>query len=275
MKSTIKSILRYSLILICIVAPALKANAQEPDKILMNNGRLKEAWVTSVNTYKIRYRTAKMHKKALAKNWDSAITQKKKLVEEQYQQDIKGLDPSKEQDKGKIETLALKKAKKLDKLDAKHSRDLSPENVFSITSGATGEETVIYSIDTLGLLVIDVIEPEVEFTVPEMRKYIQGRIDGRKHKTPWATLGGVAVGIAGSFAGAFYSPIVPAAYIGILASRSPNIDPANASNQALLLDDAYQDGYTKSARRQKVKNATISSFASLAVGVVTLQLILR
>jgi len=139
--------------------------------------------------------------------------------------------------------------------------------VFSITYASTGKEEVIYSPDTLGLLVIDSVRPEVEYTVPEMRHYIQGRIDWRRHKAPWATVGGAAAGVAGAYLGAFYGLLVPAAYVTIEGLSKVRIQEEHVSDPNLIMNQAYQDGYVKSARRKKLKNIILSSTVGFGVGL--------
>lgn len=275
MKSLFKTGTIICLLLSVLLSNNTIAQEQETDVILLNNATTRKGWVTLVGPYEIRYRTDQMAKKAEKKNLQNKIDAKKKEVEEKFQVDMQGLDENNEEDKKKIEKLKLKKAKKLDKLDSKYTLKVMTENVFSITYAETGEEQIIYTPDTLGLLVIDTIRPEVEYSVTEMRNYIKGRIDGRKQNASWSTVGGLAAGLTGSVLGAFYGPIIPAVYVTIVSTRRPRIDFNNVSDPTLMGNEAYEDGYTKSAKRKKVRNVVISSVGSLAVGVVTLQLILR
>lgn len=267
------SVLLLSVCCFLLTVGNLTAQEEQPDKILMNNGKTKMGYVTNIGQYEVRYRTNRMQKKSEAKNIDAKIEAMKKKIEENFKNDMDSLDENNPDDKEKIDQLKLKKAQKIYDAENLYTKRLNSENVFSVTYASNNKEVVVYSPDTLGLLVLDTIQPEIEYTVNEMRNYIKGRIDGRKHKAPWATVGGIAAGLAGAPLGAFYGPLIPGAYVAVVASRSPRIDFNNVSDPTLMGDEAYEDGYTKSARRQKVKNVVIGSLSSLAVGIVSLQLI--
>ncbi|MBI1287454.1 MAG: hypothetical protein GC178_07710 [Flavobacteriales bacterium] len=150
----------------------------------------------------------------------------------------------------------------------KFASDISRQRVFSILH-ADGSEEIVYNADTLGILADG--EPEVEYGVEEMRMYIKGRQDGRKHSFHDVYIG-AGVGLISSLAltwtwDIFYAPIPPAICVAVIAglrkfkpSRKLDISPE------FLASDAYMDGYIRSARGRKALAFTIGAVGGLAVG---------
>lgn len=255
----------------------LPSTAQErkKDKILLNNAKVVEGYVVNIGAYEVRYRNERLQKKADKAEWDKHIDAETKRLEAEFEEAVKGLNPDMfKDDKDRVDDLRYVKAKKIEDLIEKYSKRKYVQDVFSVTYGETGQEEVVYSPDTLGLLVIDTLEPDLEYTVAEMRRYLQGRTDGKNHKAPWATVGGGAIGIVGSFAG-FYGPLVPTVYLVIVSATQPRIREEYVSNPHLIGDEAYEDGYVKSARRKKIKNIVISSVSSLVISAAALNIILN
>lgn len=242
----------------------------------MNNAKVIEGYVVDIGAYEVRYRNERLQKKAEKAEWDKHIEAETKRLEAEFEEATKGLNPDMFlDDKKRVENLRLEKASEIEDLIEKYSKRKYVQDVFSVTYGETGKEVVVYSPDTMGLFVIDSIHPDVEYTVVEMRRYLQGRTDGKNHKAPFATVGGVAVGGVASFLGAFYGPLLPAAYVLIVSATQPRVREKYVSNPQLIGDEAYEDGYIKSARRKKIKNIVISSMTTLAIGVATLTVVLN
>ncbi len=144
--------------------------------------------------------------------------------------------------------------------------------VFSILK-PDGTEIIVYSPDTLGFLAEDTI-PDLEYGVSEMRAYMQGRRDGRRHRSGDAWIGG-GVGTVSAFGGAFYGPIGPAAYIGIMTIFNAKLQDRAVSDQSLKDNQAYIDGYERSAKSKKVRNFALGSIVGLGVGLGLYQVTFR
>ena len=142
----------------------------------------------------------------------------------------------------------------------------STDNVFSITH-ADGKEEIIYSPDTLGFLVTDVVEPEVDYTVEEMRRYIYGAQDGKKVKKAAALWTSAGISTIGSGLGAFYGPIAPATYILVLGTTRQKPNERLVSHPEYIQDEAYLAGYSKAARKRKIIAAAEGGLIGLAIGI--------
>ncbi len=242
----------------------------------MNNAKVIEGYVVEVGPYEVKYRNERLQKKADKEGWDKHIEEKTNELETEFEAATKGLNPDMFlDDRKRVENLRYEKAEKLDDLTSKYSKKKYVQDVFSVTYGETGEEVIVYSPDTLGLFVIDSLSPDLEYSVSEMRRYLQGRTDGKNHKAPLATVGGIAVGGVGAFLGAFYGPLLPAAYVLIVSATQPRVNEDIVNDKKLIGDEAYEDGYIKSARRKKIKNIVISSMTTLVAGVATLTVVLN
>ena len=150
---------------------------------------------------------------------------------------------------------------------------ISRERVFSIVH-PDSTETVVYSADTLGFLADG--DAEVEWGVEDMRKYIQGRQDGRRHPVGFDAALGAGIGTLGAFFGAFWGPSVPAGYVLIssianvkVKARAKNIDPD------LITHPAYLDGYERSARNRKTMTFVQGAVAGLGFGFIMYQGVFR
>ncbi len=152
------------------------------------------------------------------------------------------------------------------KPNKKNEKRFRKENVFSITY-LDGKEEIIYNPDTLGFLVTDVVEPEVDYTVEEMRRYIAGAQDGRKVKKTAALLTSAGISTVGSGLGAFYGPIAPATYIIVLGTTKQKPNEAKVAHPEYILDEAYLAGYSKAARKRKIIAAAEGGLIGLAVGI--------
>ena len=72
-------------------------------------------------------------------------------------------------------------SKKQKRVLARYTKRKKRDLVFSILK-PDGTEIIVYSPDTLGFLAEDTI-PDLEYGVTEMRAYMQGRRDGRRHRS--------------------------------------------------------------------------------------------
>lgn len=150
----------------------------------------------------------------------------------------------------------------------RYATDISRQRVFSILR-ADGSEEVVYNADTLGILADG--EPETEYGVAEMRMYIKGRQDGRKHSFHDVYIGaGVGLGSALLLTytwDVFYAPIPPAICIAVIAGlRKFKPSPKLGISAEFLNSEPYMDGYIRSARGRKAFAFTMGAIGGLAVG---------
>lgn len=273
---------------------AVSAHAQ--DKLLLTNGKIKilhgEVVYTDVN--EVRYQRYEERDRELAaiKRIDPDFTGH---IWELYQPEKTGASAElrfAEEIKEKMETLSeeefeewkkkrylqLKEqevagtfgdSKKVKQLIRRYSRRVKSEQVFSVLK-PDGSEIVVYAPDTLGLLTIDV-EEELDYNVTEMRAYIIGRQDGRKHRLHDIAIGagmGYVAGLAGTAYGqAFYTPLVPAVALVIMGVTEAKIKPQLLQPWTGTQLNAYRDGYTRSARGRKMLGFALGSAAGLGVGI--------
>lgn len=160
------------------------------------------------------------------------------------------------------------------KPNKKAEKKFRKENIFSITY-SDGREEVIYSPDTLGFLVMDVVEPEIDLTVEEMRRYIAGAQDGMKVKKTAALLTSAGISTVGSGLGAFFGPVAPATYIIVLGTTKQKPDENKVAHPEYILDESYLAGYKKAARKRKIIAAAEGGLIGLAAGIVIYQTAFR
>ena len=151
---------------------------------------------------------------------------------------------------------------------------VAADNVFSVTH-ADGREEIIYSPDTLGFLVMDVVEPELDLTVDEMRRYIYGRQDGMKVSGDKAMNVSMMVSAIGGGLGAFYGPIAPSIYIIILGTTKQKPNEKLVAHPEYIFDENYLAGYNKSARKRKIIAATGGGLIGLGLGIIYYQTAFR
>lgn len=254
--------------------------------LLLTSGKVKKVYVYSIDYFHVRY--AKKTKPDL--NLKLVGSQTKQLEQDflkelykinaKYSKNLENYK-SKGKTEKEIEDFSfdqkIKQAREEEKLQKKKDlaiaklsyeglRKKRKELVFSVTT--EGVEQVIYSPDTLGFL--DSSKVEVEYNVGEMRRYIKGEQDGRKTKSPWATVWGTGIGAIGGIGGAFWGPVIPATYVVLVAVKKKNKNLEKQVPKPELLDDeAYMDGFNKTAKRHKVANAMYGGIAGLAVGIGT------
>lgn len=149
----------------------------------------------------------------------------------------------------------------------KFTRTVSRSKVFSILK-PDGTEEVVYNADTLGYFADG--EAELEYGVAEMRMYIKGRQDGRKHSLHDLGIG-AGVGLLSSVVftwtlDAFYAPIPPAISLVVLSVLPRKVNPKLTLTQGELQSQAYIDGYERSATGRKAWAFAVGSIAGLGIG---------
>jgi hypothetical protein len=154
---------------------------------------------------------------------------------------------------------------------SRFTRSKSRSNVFSIIH-ADGTEEVVYNADTLGLLADG--DFEVEYGVEEMRLYIKGRQDGRKHSFHDVYIGagvGLASGLVFTYTlDMFYAPIAPAICVAVMAGLRKMRPSRKLGLTATMLEsDPYMDGYYRSAKGRKIFAFTIGAIGGLGIGIGT------
>ena len=152
----------------------------------------------------------------------------------------------------------------------KFTKAVLRSRVFSILK-ADGTEIVIYNADTLGFFADG--EAELEYGVAEMRMYIKGRQDGRKHGFHdfWIGAGsGLITSLAMTwYLDAFYAPIFPAATVAFMTLFPIKINPKLGVSVDQRLSVAYIDGYERSASGRKVMAFSLGSLVGMSVGIGT------
>ena len=149
----------------------------------------------------------------------------------------------------------------------KFTATVNRNKVFSILRPDTAEE-IVYNADTLGYFADG--EAELEYGVAEMRMYIKGRQDGRKHSLHDIGIG-AGVGLLSSLVftwtlDAFYAPIPPAISLVVLTVLPTKINPKLQLNGGELQSQAYIDGYERSATGRKAWAFSVGTVAGLGIG---------
>ena len=108
---------------------------------------------------------------------------------------------------------------------------------------------------------------DVCFKIDEMRYYLYGIADGREQKTPWAFIGGFAVGAGSGFLiPSFLSPVGPAMTslgIGLVNPKTKNLNiPEKYKN-----NNHYIEGYRKSFKKKRITRSLMGGGAGLIVGI--------
>lgn len=252
--------------LILLLLPSLVFSQ---DKILFTNGVQKEGSILYRDNKWIYYG---------AKPRTKINEEKLTVIENLYKQKREKIDSNE-----KMNTLQKSIAQQLLKRNEVRARAkvqysllvrVSKDNLFSVTH-PDGEEEIIYSPDTLGFLVTDVVEPEKDYSVEEMRKYILGAQDGKKVKKSAALWTSAGISTIGAGLGAFFGPIAPATYIIVLGSTKQKPDETKVTHPEYIFDDAYLDGYRKAAKKRKIIAAAEGGLIGLGIGIVSYWTIFR
>lgn len=141
---------------------------------------------------------------------------------------------------------------------------MSSTQVFSIIH-ADGTETVVYSPDTIGFLAVDTT-PDLDYGIREMRNYILGQQDGRRHRTNIDAEVGFVTGLLSAGLGNFYGPIGPGVGMGIEALLPVKIQEKACNHPELKESEAYYDGYVQAAKRKKILNYGLGGLLGLGFG---------
>lgn len=142
------------------------------------------------------------------------------------------------------------------------------ESVFSVTD-STGNERIWYFMDpAFGN----------EYTVPEMRWFMNGERDARKGYKPIVPmLGGFLLG-AGLVIGLdleVNSLLIPPVYAGAMAWPRVNVTRGSITDPNMEGDPIYATGYSAVARPKRVVRCLLSAAAGVAVGLAVRQLIIN
>ncbi len=155
---------------------------------------------------------------------------------------------------------------------AMFTRRIPRDVVFSILK-PDSTEVVVYNADTLGFFADG--ESELDYGVAEMRLYIKGRQDGRRHRTAFDAVLGVAVGALSSSFGAYWGPSIPAGTLVVTSIANIRIKKMANKDPFLLVHPAYKDGYDRSAKRKKAWDFVKGSVAGLGFGMLVWDGIVR
>jgi len=144
------------------------------------------------------------------------------------------------------------------------TRTIQSYDVFSINE-ESGKEVLIYTPDT---------SYEGAFTVPEMRSFVLGQYDaGQNYKSPWITVGGIAVAVASpAIVKPLYIILISTGYCAGVGLTNPKEKKLKISPE-FLNNEHYKSGYKKEVKNKRIKNAIIGSCIGLVVGISTYSVI--
>ncbi|MCI1752436.1 MAG: hypothetical protein LKM36_06055 [Flavobacteriales bacterium] len=141
------------------------------------------------------------------------------------------------------------------------------EGVFSVTD-SLGAERVWYFKDTM---------IGNDYTVPEMRWFINGERDARKGYRPvLPVLGGFVVG-AGLTMGLgldVNSLLLPPVYAGLMAWPRVYVTQGSITDPNMEGDPVYATGYSAVGRSKRVVNSLLSTAVGVAVGLAVNHLVI-
>ncbi len=132
--------------------------------------------------------------------------------------------------------------------------------IFSIID-STGNERILFEPSKI---------EGVDYTIPQMRSFIDGEIAAYKnHKARIATASGFVFGAAGMFLlPTFYSLLIPATNsfaVSLTKPRKKNIIkkyPDKANNKYFI------DGYTKAGKEKRINNSIKSGLIGVVTGII-------
>lgn len=140
--------------------------------------------------------------------------------------------------------------------------------VFSVTD-SLGHEKVWYFMDTLF---------GNEYTVPQMRWFINGERDARKGYKPWGPmLGGFALGAGLTMALDLEvnSLVIPPVYAGLMAWPRVYVTRGSITDPNMEGDPIYATGYSAVGRPKRVLNSLLSTALGVLVGFGMNQLVIN
>lgn len=141
----------------------------------------------------------------------------------------------------------------------KKMREVDRYDVFSILN-EDGKEKIIYApIDSL------------DYTVEEVRLYIQGEQIAREYyKAKGATISSAVVGLGSSLL-SFYALPVPMIYGIVLGRFNPKkMNLPENFDKEIATSEAFKSGYNKAARNTKIQKSLKWGYISLGVGLTGL-----
>jgi len=139
--------------------------------------------------------------------------------------------------------------------------------VFSVTD-SLGQEKVWYFMDTLF---------GNEYTVPQMRWFINGERDARNGYKPWGpVIGGFALGAGLTMALDLEvnSLLIPPVYAGLMAWPRVYVTRGSISDPNMEGDPIYATGYSAAGRPKRVVKSLLSTAAGVAAGLLMNKLVL-
>ncbi len=139
--------------------------------------------------------------------------------------------------------------------------------VFSVTD-SLGQEKVWYFMDTLF---------GNEYTVPQMRWFINGERDARNGYKPWGPMiGGFALGAGLTMALDLEvnSLLIPPVYAGLMAWPRVYVTRGSISDPNMEGDPIYATGYSAAGRPKRVVKSLLSTAAGVAAGLLMNKLVL-
>lgn len=139
--------------------------------------------------------------------------------------------------------------------------------VFSVTD-SLGQEKVWYFMDTLF---------GNEYTVPQMRWFINGERDARNGYKPWGPmLGGFALGAGLTMALDLEvnALLIPPVYAGLMAWPRVYVTRGSISDPNMEGDPIYATGYSAVGRPKRVVKSLLSTAVGVAAGLLVNQLVI-
>lgn len=139
-------------------------------------------------------------------------------------------------------------------------------SVFSVTD-SIGREKVWYFMDTLF---------GNEYSVQEMRWFIQGERDARKGYRPWGPMiGGFVLGSGLTMALDLEvnSLLLPPIYAGLMAWPRVYVTRGSISDPNMEGDPIYATGYSAVGRPKRVLNSLLSTALGVGVGIAMNKLV--
>ncbi len=146
-------------------------------------------------------------------------------------------------------------------------RSIEYDFIFSVID-STGNEKVIFK---------ESIIDDQEFTVAQMRSFINGEIAGREnHKAIISTASGVVFGSIGGalFAGGmFIAPIIPLVNTAVVGSTKVSEKGIVKKFPEYSNDKYFIKGYQVTAKEKRLTNSLIGGFIGLIIGTVSVGMI--
>jgi hypothetical protein len=142
-------------------------------------------------------------------------------------------------------------------------KKVDPEGVFSVQY-ADGSEKIIFIRD---------MTDSLEYSVEQMRMFIKGEQDAALYYKNNLNKGeGFLFGVGASFFG-IYGLVIPPIYGIVTSAPHINMERMKVSDEALLNDFDYREGYKSKVRSRKTRNGILSGFAGFVVGFVAFAVI--